>query len=513
MNALTLGWPASLHVSENNRSLSQSLLVSGASSKPEGELGPTDSVSLSFPTPTSKPFPERNALVSSTPEHASTAAPSPGPTPLPGPFFSSLPSRGGREVVEIEDGHEAVYTVAADGQVSVSKPSGSGLNLGPLARVRELFIPSNSASSVSKDYLPTHAFFFLHDVAFNLGNFASGAAIATALGLSPAWGGAAMATFNMIRDRVSQTVSFGSSFAAPKADRNPRPWILAGDMADTTGMIVESTAAVVPGLVLPIALAGAASRVFGGSMKGAAMANIDPRQAIADNLGEVRAKNGNQGFVASLLGSLGGLVAMRTLVPMLGPTAAPMVTAAAAGAAVLAMSGALRRLDLYPINEQGLRRIVDGQEKGGALPGPDKKAVWTALATLRQPDGIQLGHDVGPLVQDSKRFAELTALYRARKYLLEVKQGVPQVVLAQDCSSTDRFAAALQWVQVERLRDTADFRQFVSQGGPEAGDRWLVTESLKKVPSDVGPMLAELKQAGWSTDMLRFADSGQRARW
>lgn len=436
-------------------------------------------------------------------------------SPLSASLTTAARSSGVQEeVVDLHGNRTTVYGRGADGQI-VTTPSEPkpGLSKGFLEFARQVFVPRHVETSVSSDYLPTRGLTFLRDIAFNVGNFATGSALALAMGMNPVWGGAAMATFNLIRDRVCQTAGFAFSFATPMADRNPRPWIATSEAVDTAGMVLESTVAMVPGLLLPVELAAATVRVFGGCMRGAAMANIDPRQAVGDNLGEMRAKNGNQGYVSSLLGSLAGMGLMHAATPLLGPLAAPVIATASAGLSCLAMAAMVRRLDLHPVNEKAVQTVVRSLAEDGAVPSPDRKGVWKAVAGLARGDRIEMGREIRGLLDDAARFDELRHIYRGRNYLLEAREGRPYVVLRDGCEPADRFQAAVQAVHVERLQDTTEYQDRLEQGGTKAADQWLVAESLAATPPSVTPLLAEMKELGWSVDLLRFRDSGRRARW
>jgi hypothetical protein len=321
-----------------------------------------------------------------------------------------------------------------------------------------------------------------------------------------------MATFNLIKDRVCQTTGFVSTFATPMADKNPRPWMLAGEAGDEIGMVLESTAALVPGALLPVSLAACVTRVFSGSMKGAAMANIDPRQAVSDNLGELRAKNGNQGFMASLLGSLAGLAALKVLTPVVGAMAPTILAAGAAVVGVFAMSRLVSNLDYHPVNDQAVHRIVDSLENHRELAGPEKKQVWRTLLHMLDGNTLTLGQDIRPLLDDVPRFQQLKELYRGRNYMLEVRDGKPYIVLREGCAAQDRFTAALQAEYANRFKESPDYKKLAAEDAKKA-DQWLVASSLQKTPADPRPLLEKLGKAGWSVDLLRFYDTGNRSRW
>ncbi len=365
---------------------------------------------------------------------------------------------------------------------------------------KELFLPSNYPQSVSEDYGETRLWWFLRDVASNVVGYCSGAAIGSALGIHPVWGGAGMATFNLIRDRSSQVMGFAASFLAPMADKNPRPWILTGEMLESAGMTLETAAATFPEQILPIALSASLVRVVAGSMKGAGMANIGPRQAISDNLGEVSAKNGNQGFVATFLGAGIGLAAHTALSSAIGTGAASTAIAAVGSlGAIFSVARMVNALDMHPVNETTLERLARSLEQGQTVS--PYESVWRELPSLTRVSRFPLGQSIEPLIADAARFAELERLYEGRNYLLDLVDDRPYVVLAEGSQGVDRFQAALQCIYLEQLQEEG-------VTGTE-----LVSQSLAKTPDAPQAVLDEMERLGWSTDMIRLDDRGIRADW
>jgi hypothetical protein len=131
-------------------------------------------------------------------------------------------------------------------------------------------VPTTMETSTSKDYVATRRWLVVHDYAMGVGNFAVGSAMGEALGWNPTWSGAGMNLFNQIKGKMCETAGFATNYAAPAADKNPRPWLVAGTLGDTAGMVVESCSNLVPGGALLSFSGGAAIfRVFTGCMKGA----------------------------------------------------------------------------------------------------------------------------------------------------------------------------------------------------------------------------------------------------
>lgn len=130
--------------------------------------------------------------------------------------------------------------------LSVSSKDGSWLKR-PLKVFRDLFVPSNYPHSVSKDYESTRKWQLARDVAGSVSwGYAAGMAVsmATVPGLAAA--GLSLFTYGLVKERLSQAVGFVSSSFTPLASRNPRAWMLAGDMLDSAGVAVLSGAALCP---------------------------------------------------------------------------------------------------------------------------------------------------------------------------------------------------------------------------------------------------------------------------
>jgi hypothetical protein len=421
-----------------------------------------------------------------------------------------------RQVTDIVHGKATVYAADEQGEVFVQeggngRASGSGTLL-----LKNMFFPVDMHRSVSRDYLPTRAWDCARDLVHAVGGFVVGAAVFAALGLDPLWGGAGMQTYNMIRDRMCQAVGFVTSFHVDKAMKNPRAWILGGEVIANVGTLVQACAALpavtsqVPGGILAVTLSAFAISTIAGVMSGAASASINPRQAVGDNLGELQVKNGNQGTVVSLVGGLAGLELARHLS---GGASALMVAGVVGILGVVTMAQFVKHLDYHPVNEQGLRRVVDHLDREGQVVGPARDRFLPMMASLRCRDRIVLGRSGRPLLENPQRWEQLRHLYKGRQYLLDLREGEPYVLLREGCEPQDRMQATLQIIRLEGLRASHAFARLQLEQGTAAAERWLVKESLSQTPADVQPLLADMKKAGWSTDLIRLSDTGIRARW
>lgn len=378
-----------------------------------------------------------------------------------------------------------------------------------LAAVRDAFCPRNPSRSVTPDYIPYRQWRFTDSVATGVAAFASGAAVAGVLGLDPTWGGEAMATFDMLTDQSKQAAAIVSSRLSNVADRNPRAWMLAGDISRHTGQVVTSMSALAPDALLPLTLTGAALSGAGRAIDEAVSANVEVRQARNENLAELRAANHNQRTVGRTLGGLLGLGIHTACAATMGAGLAPALCATAATAAVAASARAVRALDEHPINEDALRRIVDSLERGERIAMPERDQVWRTLTSLTHNQRHVLGRSIDPLLTSDTNFAQLRALYQGRRYLLDLQRGEPYIVLHETAGPTDRLQAMLQAVHIERLRETPEFAAVPRSHA----QRWLLEESLHRTQGDLTLLTEEMASAGWQVDRLRFADQGVRAVW
>lgn len=371
--------------------------------------------------------------------------------------------------------------------------------------------PTNMETTMAKDYAATRRWLVVHDFAMGIGNFAVGSAMGSALGWNPYWSGAGMNLFNQIKGKMCETAGFATNYVAPMADKNPRPWLIAGTIGDTAGMVVESCSNLVPGGALLSFSGGAAIfRVFTGSMKGAGWADLDMIQAKDDNLGDVRRKHGVQNFFVSLATMAAASGAMKLATDFVGPWAPPVVAGGAALLANFAMNRFVANYNFFPVNEQVVRQLVDAIDSGADIPKPDPSPNLRETFNWHK---IRVGKDMQTLQRDPQRLEELKGMYQGRNYLLDLVDGKPYVVMRDDSKGSDRFLAVMQAVRVEKLQASEQYQQRVASEGQQKADQWLLQESLSKTPHEAGNLLEQLKEAGWTTDKLRFFDDGDRGSW
>ena len=426
---------------------------------------------------------------------------------------------------ETYQGKKVVYGYNQDGQLEVQ--GGSGKTPGSrtlldrsLALGKRVVFPPNMETSVSKDYLATRSWHCLHQLVQGIGGFAIGAAALAALANDPTWGaavkgGAAMASFGLIRGYVCNGTGFLTSFQVEKAEKNPRAWMIAGEALANLGGVVGALGSVpsvtshVPGGLLSLTLAAAAISTVAGVMKGAATANVNQRQAIDGNLAQVNIANSHQDMFVGFAAGAGGAALMAALSHYsAGAMAMPVVAGVTGVLGTLAMTQWVKHLDYHPVTEEGLRGVVKGLDEQGKVVGPKPDKLMDMMSSLGQDGSITLGSDNRPATRE--RNAELKGLYQGRNYILDMKDGKPYVMLRENCTAEDRCQAVLQAIHLENLQASDEFSRLAKEKGQSQAEHWLVQASLQRTPSDIKPFLQEMEAAGWSIDIMKFSDTGRR---
>jgi hypothetical protein len=445
-----------------------------------------------------------------------------------------VPRPGGLVTVKEHQGDRVVtYQRDADGKVTSSGNSSSDASWPTRTRRKlwESLVPENLSNNVSKDYVATRKWQVARDAFGAFAGTASVTAAVSAIGgansalLALGIAGVTLANVTWVKDRLAQLTTFSSTGLAKVAEKNPRPWILAADIVNNAGAVIDATTAMLaPVAYYPLITAMAVVRAAVGTAEGAAGAGIAPRQAIADNIGEVGVKNGNQSTIATTLGATASLVALGTLTAAIGfgPAAIAIATTGAM-AGLFCKYKMLQNLDYNPINEGAVRRVIAGQEKDQKIPGPAESLI-SQLPSIFQRNTLVVGDSVAPLLDDPN-FPALREMYQARPYILSVHNGAPHIVLKDDLESDQDTPApagvglpagpdyarkmvevqsAYQAVHAEKLLASVEYRQRAERDGAEQADLWVSQESLRRTPSDFQPLLKDMAASGWSVDTVRF---------
>jgi hypothetical protein len=425
------------------------------------------------------------------------------------------------------------YERDADGRVTTSG-NGSSDASWPVRTRRKLWeslVPENITNTVSKDYVATRKWQVARDAFGAFAGTASVTAAVSAIGgansalLALGIAGVTLANVTWVKDRLAQLTTFSSTGLAKVAEKNPRPWILAADIVNNAGAVIDATTALLPPVVYyPLITGMAVVRAAIGTAEGAAGAGIAPRQAIADNIGEVGVKNANQSTIATTLGATASLVALGTLTAAIGfGPAAIAIAATGAAAGLFCKYKMLQNLDYNPINEGAVRRVISGLEQDGQVVGP-AESLLSQLPSIFKRNTLVVGDSVAPLLDDPN-FPKLRELFQTRPYILSVQDGAPHIVLKDDLESsldTPKAAepglpagpdyarkmvevqAAYQAVQVEKLLAGDEYQQRVRRDGADQADLWVAQESLQRTPDNLQPLLLDMKAHGWSVDTVRF---------
>ena len=427
------------------------------------------------------------------------------------------------------------YTREDDGTV---KSSDNALKDEPWLRsakrkLVESLVPENISQNVSKDYIPTRKWEVAREVFGSFAGTAAGAAlIAAVAGANSAIvalgiAGVTLANINWVKDRLAQMTGFamGASGIAKFAEKNPRPWIMAADTVNAAATVVDSTAAFMPPLsYYPMLATIGVVRSVVGAAAGAAAAGIAPRQAIADNIGEVGAKNGNQSTLATLVGSTASLAALGALTAAIGfAPAATAIAVAGSAAGLFCKYKMLQNLDYNPVNETALRKVISNQDDGTEISGPERN-LFKLLPSIFRSDKLTVGASIAPLLNDAN-FPALRELYSERPFIVSVQDGKPHIVLKDDLESdkdtpkkatlplpdgeqyarkTAEVQAAYQAIRLEQVLAGDDYASRLETQGKDQANLWAAQESYKQTPEDIRPLLLEMREVGWSVDTVRF---------
>ena len=449
-------------------------------------------------------------------------------------MIAQKPSPGNRPVLVKEYQGDKLIRFERDKDGMVSSPDISPDEAGWMARTKtkvlNSLVPENLSQSVSKDYVATRKWQLARDF---LGAFAGTASLAAVMtAVAPAnmalaalsIAGLTVANVNWFKDRMGQVSSIAATNIARIAEKNPRPWMMASDVIQNVGTVVDAATCILPPIVyFPLLTGMGVIRAVGGAAGGAAGANVGPRQAIKGNLGEVSVKNGNQSTLATFAGSTAGIAALGAIgsVTSFG-TAVLAVAGIGAVGCLVTYYKMLQALDYNPVNEKSMRYVMDHmQSHNGEIPSPSRNLVGQVLGLVKR-DTLVAGDKIKPLLQD-KNFEQLRDTFKDRPYIMSIREGKPYLVLKHEEGSKDQpesgdkplpessdfitkiaqTQAMYQGIMAERLLASPDYASKKAQD-EDAANKWVIDESLKQTPADIRPFMIDMQKAGWSVDTVRF---------
>lgn len=447
---------------------------------------------------------------------------------------ANKPALGNRPVLVKEFQGDKLIRFERDKDGLVTSPDQSPDEAGWMARTKSKvlnsLVPENLSQSVSKDYVATRKWQLGRDFLGAFCGTASLAAVMTAVApanmalaaLSVA--GVTVANVNWFKDRLGQLSSIAATNIARVAEKNPRPWMMASDIIQNVGTVVDASTCILPPLVyFPLLTGMGIVRAVGGAAGGAAGANVGPRQALKGNLGEVSVKNGNQSTLATFAGATAGIATLGALGSFM-PFGSAVMAVAGIGAVgcLFTYYKMLQALDYNPVNEKAMRYVLDTmQENNGEVPPPSRNLMGQVAGLIKR-DTLTAGDKIKPLLED-KNFAELRETFKDRPYMMSIREGKPYLVLKHEEGSQDQpqvgakplpdstdfitkmaqTQAMYQGIMAERLLASPDYASKKTQD-ESAANRWVVEESLKQTPADIRPFLTKMQEAGWSVDTVRF---------
>ena len=306
--------------------------------------------------------------------------------------------------VEFRNGRTTVFDSGSDGRIHARRDA-NGPHLGFLGRVqakaRDFLVPANYPTSVSADYAPYRRWSALANAAATGADFFATQGIVAGLGVNVGLPMMALVAY-FGKDALNGVGQFIGGAVARKADVDPKAWYMRSQVLNNSMRVAQSALVTVPGAFLAVAPVTNAVKAFASVMDGAAVANIDNHQAIAHNVGEMKARNGNQNLVSGAVGSgvaVGLSVAAQALLGPLGP---PLAAAGMAGMAIFASHRAAKALKMDDLTDRVVRRLAHRQLAGSALPSPTE----LAAGSQKLPKGtkLEVGCGLSDLVKNPRAF-------------------------------------------------------------------------------------------------------------
>lgn len=424
----------------------------------------------------------------------------------------------------LEDGSAVASEIDGD-RVTVYKPSGDELTLtdGKVGTPHQGFfkrvmLPENFPDSVHPDYLPHRKWQFLRDVSAGMTSFYATSAVVGAMGFGAIGPLSAGMTW-MIRDAVDGIGKMGSSLVAHKADKDPNAWFVKGEMIAGVGTLAETALLLAPQTFPITAPLANICKAAGNGVKGAATASIEKHQALGNNLGDLRSKNGNQSMLASALGAGLAIAGQVALEQVLGGAAVPVLAVATTAVALFAQKKSCDVLQIYDVTESGLRSTVRDWVDTGELHGPGPRGGFFSWfpkpgEMFRNETDVTLGCKLADVSRDKPHFEKLRGLYHDRRWMLDFdgKDNV-HIALHPDAQPRDMVAAMVQAELITAARNGKAFKDLTRTKGRQAAADWAIETSLRATPRDTAGFVEQLGRLGWTTDRILLSAGTPRVEW
>lgn len=439
----------------------------------------------------------------------------------------SLPSPGGGlQQARTMMGDGSAVASEVDGErVTVFQPSGDTLTLtdGDSATpkqgfFRRVMLPENYPDSVHEDYMPHRKWQFIRDVTAGMTSFYATSAVVGAMGFGK-FGPLSAGMTWMIRDAVDGVGKLGASLVAHKADKDPRAWFVNGEFFSGVGTLAECALLLAPQTFPLTAPLANICKATGTGIKNAASASIEKHQALGNNLGDLRSKNGNQSMLASALGvglALAGQVGLETVI---GGAAVPVLAVATTALALFAQKKSCDVLQIYDITESGLRSTVKEWVDTGELHGPGPRGGFFSWfpkpgEMFRNETDVKMGCKLEEIARDKAHFEKLRSLYHDRRWILDFdgKDNV-HIALHPKAQPRDMVAAMVQAELITAARSNKTYKELSKSKGRAAAADWAIETSLRATPRDTAAFLEQLGALGWTTDRVLISAGSPRVEW
>lgn len=381
--------------------------------------------------------------------------------------------------------------------------------------IKNTFLPENYKKNCSKDYLPYRKWMFIRNVADSALYFFTTAAILKAFGIGA---GAAVPTVAWLTKEWAGNIGrLISSYYANKVDQDPKNWMFKGEIISQAGGILSFALNFFPHLYLPLSCASQLILSGGDAIAWGGIGNIEKKQAINNNLAEMRAKAGNQGIVSSLAG-LGLGAGLQHLIAASGnPLTYPIFLGLLIGGKLLSVYKATRALEENNLNIFKLRKIVNQYFKNKEILKPRKESLIEEIKNLfnNNKDKTQLklvlGAGVQEIAKDGKELAKLISIYNAENYLLNYKDGKIYISYNSKSDINDKAKSIFQAEMLEIFFKSPNYQELTKKD-PQSSKEKALKLTYLHLPKNFNTFMKTLAENGWDTNQIELG-GGSIIEW
>lgn len=413
----------------------------------------------------------------------------------------------GEVLAHQEDGRHRLDFSVVDGRIVTSPAEGSPRRKGPLGALEGLFLPAGYPDSVSPDYLRTRKYCWAHNIFSSAIVFFNTQFVLASVGVALPDPAAAALGWTL-RQWIGGLGKFAGAHLAGRVDQDPKNWYAVGKGVFQAGMVGEAALALAPGAFLPIAIGSQVVKSAGDTLVAASQANIERHFARAGNMGEVRARNGNQDTVMDGIGTAMALAIQAGLkATQAGPAGLAAAYGVLAAGSLLMAWQASRALDMRVPSPQKMVELAGRYLDSGQAGTPeefDRSLGLLASMTGSFGHRVQMAAGLEGLRDRPETMRRLVDLFADKDYLVYQDEGSTRVVFRPTATPETVAEAALVVARLER--------RLQGRKDPEdAAVLEALEESLRSLPEHQG-FARSLREAGWELDSCTVP-SGVRAEW